>query len=149
MNVFVSTTRLLHYQESEPEAMRIESIDHLVLTVADIETTIDFYTRVLGMESVEFGEGRRALKFGNQKINLHEAAKEIAPHARIPEPGSADLCLLTTSSIDDVITILENSEITIELGPVQRTGAMGAIDSVYIRDPDGNLLEISNYKTAN
>ena len=124
--------------------MEIDRLDHLVLTVRDIEATIDFYTRVLGMEEVTFGKGRKALRFGRQKINLHEVGHEVAPYAAVPTPGSADLCLLTHIPIEDVITHLTGCGVRIELSPVSRTGALGQIYSIYLRDPDGNLIEIAN-----
>ena len=124
--------------------MRIEVLDHLVLTVADIGRTRDFYERVLGMDPVVFGEGRHALAFGAQKINLHEAGREFEPKAAAPTPGSADLCFLTNSSVAEVVEHLEASGVEIIEGPVRRMGATGPITSVYFRDPDGNLLEVSN-----
>ena len=123
--------------------MRIEVLDHLVLTVADIGRTRDFYERVLGMDPVVFGEGRHALAFGAQKINLHEAGREFEPKAAAPIPGSADLCFLTDSSVAEVVEHLEANSVEIIEGPVRRTGATGPIISVYFRDPDGNLLEVS------
>lgn len=123
--------------------IKIEKIDHLVLTVASIEATCDFYCQVLGMERQEFGEGRVALKFGQQKINLHEAGKEFEPKARYPKPGSADLCLISSSSMKEIIAHLAACNIEIETGPVSRTGATGPLTSVYCRDRDGNLFEIS------
>jgi catechol 2,3-dioxygenase-like lactoylglutathione lyase family enzyme len=125
--------------------MRIEVLDHLVLTVADIDRTRDFYERVLGMETVVFGEGRHALAFGTQKINLHEAGREFEPKAAAPTPGSADLCFLTNSPVTEVVEHLEANSVEIIEGPVRRTGATGPITSVYFRDPDGNLLEVSNH----
>jgi catechol 2,3-dioxygenase-like lactoylglutathione lyase family enzyme len=124
--------------------MRIEVLDHLALTVADIDRTRDFYERVLGTEPVVFGEGRHALEFGTQKINLHEAGREFEPKAATPTPGSADLCFLTNSSVAEVVEHLEANGVEIIEGPVRRTGATGPITSVYFRDPDGNLLEVSN-----
>ena len=124
--------------------MRIEVLDHLVLTVADIGRTRDFYERVLGMDPVVFGEGRHALAFGAQKINLHEAGREFEPKAAAPIPGSADLCFLTDSSVAEVVEHLEANSVEIIEGPVRRTGATGPIISVYFRDPDGNLLEVSS-----
>jgi catechol 2,3-dioxygenase-like lactoylglutathione lyase family enzyme len=123
--------------------MRIEVLDHLVLTVADIGLTRDFYERVLGMEPVVFGEGRYALAFGAQKINLHEAGQEFEPKASVPTPGSADLCFLTNASVAEVVEHLEANSVEIIEGPMRRTGATGPIMSVYFRDPDGNLLEVS------
>ena len=124
--------------------MRIEVLDHLVLTVADIDRTRDFYERVLGTEPVVFGEGRHALAFGTQKINLHEAGREFEPKAATPTPGSADLCFLTNSPVAEVVQHLEANSVEIIEGPVRRTGATGPLTSVYFRDPDGNLLEVSN-----
>lgn len=125
--------------------MNITRLDHLVLTVKNIEKTCEFYQRVLGMEVVTFGEGRKALHFGQQKFNLHEAGNEFEPKARTPQPGSADLCLITEVPIVEVVEHLERCGVPIEEGPVKRTGATGPITSVYIRDPDGNLIEIANY----
>lgn len=125
--------------------MRIQRLDHLVLTVADIETTVDFYTRVLGMTPVTFKGGRRALSFGHSKINLHQAGNEFEPMAQRPTPGSADLCLIVDEPIDRVLEELANLAVTVEEGPVERTGATGTIISVYLRDPDHNLIELSNY----
>ncbi|MBN9793497.1 MULTISPECIES: VOC family protein [Pseudonocardia] len=124
--------------------MRIDHLDHLVLTVADIDATVAFYTRVLGMEAVEFGGGRRALAFGPNKINLHEAGREFEPKAVRPTPGSADLCLITLDPIEQVRRELAEAGVAVEVGPVERTGARGPLLSVYLRDPDGNLVEISN-----
>ena len=126
----------------------ISHIDHIVLTVHSIEATCDFYSQVLGMECIEFSEGRKALKFGNQKINLHLKGKEFKPHASHPKSGSADICFITDCPIKDVVSSLTAASIQIECGPIGRTGAEGKIESVYIRDPDGNLLEISNYLTV-
>lgn len=124
--------------------MRIDHLDHLVLTVADIDATVAFYTRVLGMEAVEFGGGRRALAFGPSKINLHEAGREFEPKAERPAPGSADLCLITLDPIEQVRRELAEAGVAVEEGPVGRTGARGPLLSVYLRDPDGNLVEVSN-----
>jgi len=124
--------------------MQIERIDHLVMTVADIETTCAFYTRVMGVQVVTFGEGRKALAFGQQKINLHERGKEFEPKALVPTPGSADLCFIASTSINEVIRHLTEEHIEIILGPVKRTGATDQLKSVYFRDPDGNLIEVSN-----
>jgi len=123
----------------------LKKLDHLVLTVADIDRTCAFYHDILGCEIVTFGAGRKALRFGEQKFNLHEAGKEFEPKARTPLPGSADLCLITEDPIDRVELELRKAGIEIEEGPVSRTGAAGPILSLYIRDPDDNLLEISNY----
>ena len=126
--------------------MQIERLDHLVLTVADVDATIAFYTQALGMAAVTFAGGRRALQFGSQKINLHPAAQPIIPHARQPTSGSADLCFIATTPLSEVIDHLARQGVAIELGPVPRTGAMGLITSVYVRDPDGNLIEVSHYQ---
>ncbi len=124
--------------------IEMECLDHLVLTVADVEATCRFYTRVLGMSSVVFGEGRRALQFGQQKINLHQHGREFEPRAAKPTPGSADLCFITGTLLVEVIARLETLGVELIEGPVRRTGAAGPIESVYLRDPDGNLLEIAN-----
>ena len=125
--------------------MKIERLDHLVLTVADLTRTCEFYERVLGMETVTFGVGRKALAFGQQKINLHQAGKEFEPKAAKPVPGSADLCFIAATPLAEVLKHLSEEGIAIEEGPVPRTGAIGAMQSVYFRDPDGNLIEVSNY----
>ena len=124
--------------------MQIDRLDHLVLTVADVDATCDFYARVLGMQVVSFGEGRRALAFGQQKINLHAAGREFEPKAQRPTPGSADLCLITSTPLQRAQAELVAAGVTIEQGPIQRTGATGLLLSVYFRDPDGNLIEVSN-----
>ncbi|KRH99807.1 VOC family protein [Curvibacter sp. PAE-UM] len=124
--------------------MRIDSLDHLVLTVADVAATCTFYQRVLDMEVVTFGAGRKALAFGAQKINLHQAGREFEPKAQRPTPGSADLCFLTSVPLAQVQAHLAAAGVTITEGPVQRTGAQGPILSVYFRDPDLNLIEVSN-----
>jgi catechol 2,3-dioxygenase-like lactoylglutathione lyase family enzyme len=123
---------------------QVRSLDHLVLTVVDIEATCDFYARVLGMEVVDFGGGRRALTFGEQKINLHQQGAEFEPKAHHPTPGSADLCFLTEAPLDEVICHLGDWGVPVLEGPVMRTGATGPIRSVYLRDPDANLVEVSN-----
>lgn len=125
--------------------MRIDRVDHLVLTVADIATTVRFYTEVLGMEAVTFAGGRQALAFGQSKINLHAVGKELEPKAEHPVAGSADICLIAHDPLDAVIDQLKDHRVPIEEGPVERTGALGAMRSVYVRDPDRNLVEISNY----
>ncbi|WP_123101974.1 VOC family protein [Acidithiobacillus sulfuriphilus] len=125
--------------------MRIDHLDHLVLTVADMAATVAFYTRVLGMQEMTFGDQRKALIFGQQKINLHPAGHPIAPHAASPAPGSADLCFITTDGIHEVIAHLQDCGVALEAGPVPRTGATGPITSIYFRDPDGYLLEVSSY----
>ncbi|WP_045368803.1 VOC family protein [Vibrio campbellii] len=120
--------------------MKINRLDHLVLTVKDIQTTLDFYTQVLGMESV-------ALVYGRQKINLHQLGNEFEPKASQVASGSADLCFVCDTPIANVLSHLDSHSIEVIDGPVQRTGAIGNILSVYIRDPDGNLIELSNYLT--
>jgi catechol 2,3-dioxygenase-like lactoylglutathione lyase family enzyme len=124
--------------------MKINRLDHLVLTVSDIAATCAFYERLLGMQIAEFNE-RKALLFGQQKINLHQKGKEFEPKAALPTPGSADLCFIADTSVNDVITELNHKNIKIVEGPVERTGATGKIISVYFRDPDLNLVEVSNY----
>lgn len=124
--------------------MRILQLDHLVLTVRDIEASCEFYTTILGMEVVTFGDNRKALRFGEQKINLHQAGQEFEPRAAMPTPGSADLCFLTETPLDDIILHLGNNGMKVLEGPVLRSGATGPIISIYIRDPDQNLLEIAN-----
>ncbi len=123
----------------------IVRLDHLVLTVRDVSATCTFYARVLGMEKIELSEGRTALSFGQQKINLHPADNEYEPKAKTPVPGSGDLCLIAETPIEDVIKHLGECSLEIIEGPVLKTGAIGTLLSVYFRDPDGNLIEISNY----
>jgi len=125
--------------------MKIDRLDHLVLTVADIEATCDFYRRVLGMEVVRFGAGRTALKFGSQKINLHPLENAIPLKACRPMPGSADICFVSATPLDEVIAHLGACGVEIIEGPGVRAGATGPIMSVYFRDPDMNLVEVSNY----
>jgi len=125
--------------------MKIERLDHLVLTVRSIEDTCHFYSTVLGMDIVFFEEGRRALSFGDQKINLHELGGEREPHAQNVHLGSADLCFIADTSLAAVMEHLQPFGVKILKGPVERTGAHGKIRSVYFRDPDGNLIEIGEY----
>jgi catechol 2,3-dioxygenase-like lactoylglutathione lyase family enzyme len=115
-----------------------------VLTVRDVEETCHFYTEVLGLDVVTFGEDRKALLLGNQKIHLHEFGREYKPHAKYPSPGSADLCFLTELQMQHVVEQLAEKKVKIVDGPVQRSGTQGSILSVYIKDPDGNLIEIAN-----
>ena len=124
--------------------MKTLSLDHIVLTVRDIDASVQFYTKVMGMELTVFGNNRKALSFGSQKINLHQFTKEFEPKAEIPTPGSADLCFLTSTPVNEVISELQRMDVEILEGPVQRTGATGPILSVYFRDPDRNLIEVSN-----
>ena len=125
--------------------MKIDSLDHFVLTVQDIAATCDFYSKALGMQVVTFGGGRKALTFGSQKINLHEQGKEFDPKAHSPMPGSGDICLITSLALPEVIAHLNACKVEIIDGPVKRTGAVGVLLSVYFRDPDLNLIEVSNY----
>jgi catechol 2,3-dioxygenase-like lactoylglutathione lyase family enzyme len=125
-------------------AFRIDHLDHIVLTVADVAATVDFYTKALGMEAVTFGD-RKALKFGQQKINLHQRGHEFDPKAARPTPGSGDLCFIAKEPLEEVLHHLALLSIPIEQGPIERTGAMGKLLSIYLRDPDRNLIEISNY----
>lgn len=129
--------------------VNLKSIDHFVLTVRDVTATVAFYQRVLGMRAEQFmpveGAARWALKFGNCKINLHTAGAEFKPHAAHPVAGSVDVCLLTDDPIVDWQSHLEAQGVAIEEGPIARTGARGPILSVYLRDPDQNLIEISRY----
>ncbi|NXS57162.1 GLOD5 protein, partial [Brachypteracias leptosomus] len=128
-----------------PPPCFIQRLDHLVLTVKSIEDTVAFYSQVLGMEVATFKGGRKALHFGNQKFNLHEAGKEFEPKARRPVPSSADICLVTQAPLDQLMGHLKACGVLVEEGPVARTGAMGPITSIYFRDPDENLIEVSRY----
>jgi catechol 2,3-dioxygenase-like lactoylglutathione lyase family enzyme len=121
----------------------IDHLDHLVLTTRDLDACVDFYTRVLGMRLETFGAGRLALRFGDQKINLHVAGKEFEPKAAAPTPGSLDLCFLCDRPLDEVIARLDALGVPIIEGPGPRAGATGPIRSVYLRDPDRNLIELS------
>lgn len=124
-------------------AFVLEHLDHLVLTVANVDATIDFYTEVLGMDVVKV-EGHKVLAFGIQRLNIHQRGHEFNPKAAHPTPGSADLCFLTTTSLEDVIAYLTEQKVHIEEGPVERDGAIGKLRSIYLRDPDRNLIEIAN-----
>ena len=125
--------------------MDVERIDHLVLTVKDIQRTINFYSSVMGMEEVVFAGGRQSLKFGDQKINLHLLGHEFEPKAQHVAAGSADLCFIIGTSVEQAIKALKAKSVEVIDGPVIRTGAVGRIVSAYFRDPDGNLIEVSNY----
>jgi len=125
--------------------MRIDRIDHLVLTVADLDRTLAFYTDVLGLTAETFGEGRTALRIGRQKINLHVAGAEFEPKAARPAPGTADFCLITGTPLAQVQAELAAAGVPVEVGPVTKEGALGEMRSVYVRDPDDNLVEISVY----
>ncbi len=124
--------------------MKIDSLDHLVLTVASLKATCTFYRDVLGMEVRRFDGDRNALHFGNQKINLHIAGREFEPKAQTPLPGSGDLCFISQTPMDRIVETLQRHKVDIIEGPVPRTGAAGDLNSVYFRDPDGNLIEVSN-----
>jgi catechol 2,3-dioxygenase-like lactoylglutathione lyase family enzyme len=126
--------------------MKITLIDHIVLTVADIERTVEFYCGALGMQKEVFDNGRVALRFGDQKINLHQAGLEFEPKARCPIPGSADLCFITPDGLEQAIAEIRALGIFIEEGPVDRIGARGLMRSLYFRDPDGNLIEVASYR---
>jgi catechol 2,3-dioxygenase-like lactoylglutathione lyase family enzyme len=123
----------------------IDRIDHVVLTVQDLDRTCAFYEQTLGMKPVTFG-GRRALAFGRQKLNLHQAGREFEPKALKPVPGSVDLCLIASTELDSVIEHVKACGVKIIEGPVPKTGALGPMMSIYFRDPDGNLIEVSNYQ---
>jgi catechol 2,3-dioxygenase-like lactoylglutathione lyase family enzyme len=125
--------------------MTVARLDHLVLTVRNLEATIDFYTTVIGMRATTFGEGRHALEFGEQKINLHRAGHEFEPKAHAATPGSADLCFILAGTVDDALETLAEHGVPVLQGPLVRTGAVGTLRSVYFRDPDGNLIEVSEY----
>ena len=133
------------YSRMTKPVIEIDRLDHLVLTVRDIETTLRFYETVLGMRRESFGAGRVALRFGRQKINVHPHPTPVDIVAKDPRPGTADLCFIAETPLEAVIAHLEASGVEIELGPVERTGAQGPIRSLYLRDPDGNLIEVSNY----
>ena len=126
--------------------MQVDRLDHLVLTVKDINTTCEFYTKVLGMEEVTFADQRKALTFGSQKINLHQQGDEFDPKSQRPTPGSADLCYVTRVPLSEVMQHVRAFGVDILEGPVDKIGALGPIMSIYFRDPDGNLIEISNYR---
>jgi catechol 2,3-dioxygenase-like lactoylglutathione lyase family enzyme len=121
----------------------IRSIDHVVLPTRDLERCLDFYTRVLGMQVERYGENRIALRFGDHKFNVHPPGFDAGIKARVPTPGSLDLCFLADRPLDEVISRLGRENVPIEEGPIRRTGARFTIRSVYVRDPDGNLIEIS------
>lgn len=129
---------------------RVRALDHFVLTVKDIPAAVRFYTQVLGMRGQQFttpdGNRRWALHYGHSKINLHQTGREFEPKAHLPTAGSADMCFLTDASVDDWMTHLAIHQVDIEEGPVARTGAMGPIMSIYIRDPDQNLIEVSVFQ---
>jgi catechol 2,3-dioxygenase-like lactoylglutathione lyase family enzyme len=130
-----------------PAPVVLDRFDHVVLTVADIDTSCEFYARAVGMRVHTFGAGRKALVFGRQKLNLHQVGREFEPKARHPTPGAVDLCMIAATPVADVIAHLNAVGVQIEEGPVARSGALGPILSVYFRDPDENLIEIANYVT--
>ena len=121
----------------------IDHLDHLVLTAVNAEATVDFYTRVMGMQLETFSAGRMAFKYGNQKINLHLRGQEFEPKAHVPVPGALDLCFIASIPLEQVVARLNEAQWPIIEGPILRTGATGPIRSVYVRDPDLNLIEIS------
>ena len=125
--------------------MNIDRIDHVVMTVRNLDATCAFYSRVLAMQVVTFAGDRKALAFGRQKINLHQAGREFEPRANAAAPGTIDICLITTTPLAEVIEHLKACGVPIIEGPVVKTGAAGPIRSVYFRDPDDNLIEVSNY----
>ena len=133
----------------EATGRMIDRVDHFVLTVRDLDATANFYERALGLEREIFhdhgGVTRHALRFGRQKINLHDDVTVAHPKARVPTPGAGDFCLIAAVPLSDVIARLEREKIPIEVGPVARTGTLGAMRSIYFRDPDGNLVEVSEY----
>lgn len=128
--------------------MKLKGIDHIVLTVASIDKSVEFYCRVLSFEEIKFGTGRKALQCGSQKINLHQVGAEFLPHAKHPTAGSGDICLVYDDDLGSIIDHIKRCEVEIEEGPVPRTGAMGVINSIYIRDPDFNLVELSVYSQS-
>lgn len=125
--------------------MKIDRVDHLVLTVRDIQVSCEFYSQVLGMQIATFDNDRKALHFGAQKINLHQAGNEFEPKALSPTVGSGDLCFVTEAPLLQVIDHIQSQGVELLEGPVRRTGAMGPMESIYLRDPDGNLIEIASY----
>ena len=127
------------------QIVRVASLDHLVITVQDIPQAIKFYVEILGMTEVTFGDNRKALSYGQQKINLHKFGEEFEPKAAAPLPGSADLCFIIDGELEEFIEHLNDNNIEILQGPVSRTGALGVLNSVYVRDPDQNLIELSSY----
>ncbi len=126
--------------------IKLNGLDHLVLTVKDLKVTCDFYENVLGMTVLTFGEGRKALRFGEQKINLHQHGQEFEPKSDCPTPGSADLCFINDTPLAEVVSHMRQCGVEVIEGPVDRTGAIGPIESIYLRDPDQNLIEVSVYK---
>lgn len=124
--------------------IKIKSLDHLVITASDLAATVEFYTRVLGMQHVEFGDGLHAVHFGDQKFNIHDRTTDVSPKASNITPGSEDFCLIADTPIQQICEHVRSCGVEIEEGPVKRQGAAGQLESVYLRDPDGNLVEICN-----
>ncbi|XP_069027083.1 glyoxalase domain-containing protein 5 isoform X1 [Embiotoca jacksoni] len=141
--VSIQTLGVVKFKRTCP--VEVSHVDHLVLTVKNVPDTINFYTSVLGMEVITFKGNRKALGFGQQKFNLHQLGQEFEPKAKHPTSGSADLCLITKTPLATVAAHLKVCGVKIEEGPVKRSGAVGTITSVYFRDPDHNLIEVSNY----
>ncbi len=127
-------------------AIAIDRIDHFVITAGDLEATARFYARVLGMEIVRYGAGRTALHFGRQKINLHQQGAEAQPNAPAAAPGAADICFIAEGPFESVLAHLAAEQIETVYGPIEQQGALGAMDSIYFRDPDGNLVEVAVYR---
>ncbi|KAM9274223.1 glyoxalase domain-containing protein 5 [Morus bassanus] len=148
--MLVPSPELMYWKEEcmSPPSCLIQQLDHLVLTVKSTEDTVAFYSKVLGMEVVTFKGNHKALHFGNQKFNLHEAGKEFEPKARCPVPGSADICLITQVPLDQLLDLMKAWGVIIEEGPVARTGAMGPIKSIYFQNPNENLIKVSRYSTG-
>ncbi|XP_076595276.1 glyoxalase domain-containing protein 5 [Chaetodon auriga] len=144
--VSIQTLGVVRFKRTCP--IEVSHLDHLVLTVKSVPDTVHFYTSVLGMEVITFKGNRKALGFGQQKINLHQMGQEFEPKARRPTSGSADLCLITKTPLATVAEHLKVCGVDVEEGPVERTGAVGAITSLYFRDPDHNLIEVSNYNQS-
>ena len=139
-----NTSALISIVLSADMAITMSSLDHLVLTVANIDATVDFYTETLGLELVT-ADGRKSLTFGEQMIKLQQRGHEVNPKAAHPTPGAGDICFISSTPLDEVIRHLNEQKVRIEEGPVERNGAMGRMRSIYLRDPDKNLVEISNY----
>ncbi len=127
-------------------AIAIDRIDHFVITATDLEATARFYERALGMEIVRYGEGRAALRFGRQKINLHQHGAEAKPNAAAAAPGAADICFIADGPFESVLAHLAAEHIATVHGPIEQHGALGPMDSIYFRDPDGNLVEVAVYR---
>ncbi|XP_041846069.1 glyoxalase domain-containing protein 5 [Melanotaenia boesemani] len=145
--VSIQAPGLVRFKSTSP--VEVSHLDHLVLTVKSVPDTVNFYTSVLGMEVITFKGNRKALGFGQQKFNLHQLGQEFEPKAKNPTAGSADLCLITKTPLTTVAEHLKICGVEIEEGPVERTGAVGLITSLYFRDPDHNLIEVSNYSQSN